>query len=92
MQQSTYNGWSNRETWLAYAWLTNDKQSSALLIEARRLQGEAYEQGQWLCDRYEGSLHATLNYDNAFGEASLFRDLITDAFDRINWTEIVTNS
>lgn len=89
MQQSTYNGWSNRETWLAHAWLTNDIQSAELLREAKAEASEPSEQGQWLCDRYEAALHATLNYDNAFGEASLLRDLITGAFECINWTEIV---
>lgn len=90
MSETTgYNGWSNYETWLAYVWLTNDKYGSELLRDAKREPGEVWDQGQWLCDRYEESLHAALDYDNAFGEASLFRDLITGAFQRINWIEIV---
>ena len=74
---------------LAYMWLTNDEYGVELLNKAKREPGEACDQAQWLCDQYEESLYAVLNYDNAFGEASLFRDLIETAFEEINWTEIV---
>jgi hypothetical protein len=86
---TTYQGWSNYETWLAYVWLTNDEYGSELLRKAKWEPGEDYEQAQWLSDQYEESLYASLNYDNVFGEASLYRDLIQSAFNSINWAEIV---
>ena len=94
MNDSTtaYQGWSNYETWVARVWLTNDEYGSELLRQAKWEPGEPCEQAQWLCDQYEESLYASLNYDNVFGEASLFRDLIQHAFDSINWTEIVRAS
>ena len=83
------NGWSNYETSLAYSWLSNDEAGQTLLRKAKYQQGDLSVQAQWLCDQYEESLYASLTYDQVFGEASLFRDLIQHAFDRINWTEII---
>ena len=88
-QPTTNHKWSNNETALAYMWLINDEYGIELVNKAKRGPGEVYDQAQWLCDQYEESLYAVLNYDNVFGEASLFRDLIETAFDEIRWTEII---
>lgn len=91
-QETITYGWSNQETRLAYTWLVNDEYLTMLLEKAKREPGEDIDQAQWLCDHFEESLYARLTYDNVFGEASLFRDLIQYAFDEIHWTEIIRNS
>ncbi len=80
---TTYQGWSNRETWLAHLWLTNDEQSYGLLREASRAGGDLFEQAE----RLEEQLREQL--DDEAGQANMWCDLLTTAFDRINWLEVV---
>ncbi len=81
----TYNGWSNRETWLASLWLTNDD-GSYVLQDALRQPGEISDQADYL----EQSLRDQL--DDEVGNASMWRDLLSTAFDRINWVEVIDNN
>ena len=45
---STYNGWSNRETWLVSLWLNNDPASYNLLQSASKQAGNAFSKSEWL--------------------------------------------
>ncbi len=85
-QTSTYNGWSNRETWLASLWLTNDQGSYALLMEALRTGDSDFARADWL----EQQLREQLA-DEA-GGASMWSDLLSTAFHRINWVEVIENN
>jgi hypothetical protein len=80
---ATYQGWSNRETWLASLWLNNDEASYALLLEAGRQGEEPFDRADWL----ERQLREQLDYEA--DEANMWCDLLTTAFDRINWLEVV---
>ena len=45
---STYNGWSNRETWLASLWLNNEESSYELLTQAYKCSSTDFERADWL--------------------------------------------
>ena len=83
---TNYNGWSNRETWLASLWLNNNEQSYRVLQKAISLDVDDYEQAEWL----EGRLQQQLACEQ--GEASLWSDLLSTAFGRIDWLEVITSN
>jgi hypothetical protein len=82
----TYNGWSNRETWLASLWLNNDQVSYDLLLAACKRRGESFEKADWL----ERCMRTVL--EELFAGSSLWNDLIGTAFNRINWLEVIENN
>ena len=82
---STCGGWSNRETWLAGLWLTNDD-GSYVLQEALNSASEACEQAACL----EQLLREQL--DDEVDNASLWADLLSTAFNRVNWVEVIENN
>jgi hypothetical protein len=55
-EESTYNGWSNRETWLASLWLNNDDYSYLLLLKAYRQRKSVAERAQWLERKLQNQL------------------------------------
>ncbi len=82
-----YNGWSNRETWLANLWLNNDMSSYMLLRQAVSLEDSSlYERSQWLKDMLEEQL------DDEIESPCLWRDLLQHAFRQVDWREIVENN
>jgi hypothetical protein len=85
-ESTTYNGWSNRETWLASLWLTNDPESYAFLTEALELKANTFAKAEWLKTHLEVEM-----YDLPLG-ASLWCDLLGTALHRVNWREVVENN
>ncbi len=83
---TTYNGWCNRETWLVNLWLSNDEGSYALLREAIRSGDSDFARADWL----ERELRDQL-VDEA-GNASMWSDLLSTAFCRVNWVEVIEHS
>ncbi len=83
---STYNGWSNRETWLASLWLTNDQPSYGLLLEALSSGDSDFARANWL----EQQLREQLAEEA--GEASMWSDLLSTAFHRVNWVEVIESN
>ena len=82
---TTYNGWSNRETWLVSLWLNNDESLYSQLIEAARLQESASVQAEWLAERVQEQLDWYLEDQGA----SLWVDMLRSSFYRVDWSEII---
>jgi len=83
---STYNGWSNRETWLASLWLNNEEGSYELLRRACKRCKTDFERADWLEKQLRNQL------DNEADEASMWSDLLSTAFYRINWVEVIEHN
>ena len=83
---SKYNGWSNRETWLASLWLNNDEHSYSVLRQAYKQAESAFAQADWL----ENSLLDQLQCE--FNNACLWTDLVNTAFYKINWLEVIESN
>jgi hypothetical protein len=83
---TTTTGWSNWETAAAHLWVTEDEVGYQLMRTAFRQYGDLAYKAHWL----ERHLHATL--DKQFCDANLWSDLVTTAFERINWLEIIEHN
>jgi len=83
---TTYNGWTNRETWLASLWLTNDPASYAVLTEAEELDVTDFVRAEWLETQLKDAM-----YDLPI-DASLWTDLLGTALTRVNWLEVIENN
>jgi hypothetical protein len=83
---TTYNGWSNRETWLASLWLTSDEGSYCVLKDALRESDDLFDQASCL----ERALRDQL--EDETGRANLWSDLLSTAFERVNWVEVIENN
>ena len=81
--QTTYNGWTNRETWLVSLWLNNDQASYQALLQAYQQEDSKYTKAEWL------QSELTLQLDDESSEASLWSDLLSTSFSRINWVEVI---
>ncbi len=81
--QDEYNGWTNRETWLAGLWLTNDQFSYSLLLEAKKLDGNLRHKAEWLEEQAQELLCCPEL------EASLWSDLLNTAIARVDWVEVI---
>ena len=79
-----YNGWTNRETWMVYLWLTNEecyyRQLQEILHDYEgREQAEELEQAcRFIVERHD--------------DTGLRGDLIGTVLARVDWQEIIDNN
>ena len=83
LEANKYNGWSNRETWVANLWLTNDQASYYLLLEALKVSDSDFTCAEWLQEQLRYQL------DEEAGSACMWSDLLSTAFYRIDWVEVI---
>ena len=84
--KKTYNGWTNRETWLVSLWINNDQTSQAVLLEALNRDESDFKKAEWLKSEIEEEM-----YDLPL-EASLWCDLLGTALARVDWREVIENN
>lgn len=82
---TTYNGWSNRETWLVSLWLNNDESLYSQLLAAVELHDSASIKAEWLAERVQEQLDWYLEDQ----DASLWVDILWASFYRVDWVEII---
>lgn len=98
-EQERYNGWTNYETWAVSLWIDNHQATyDYWLRETIRQYNEAEDdemvrRGLWTADqaaRYNLARQLKDEIINAAPDlgATLYSDLLTAAFNKVNWTEI----
>ena len=101
----TYNGWTNRETWLVNLWLGDDpywadrfQEFAGDAVEASRDDDDAYRHLREVARLADRMLHAVADYwetvaDPALGvhaDGTLWGDLLDTALDRVDWRQLAT--
>ena len=79
-RSAKYNGYTNYQTWCVYNWLTNNKEVNEVVIETI---AEA--------ENREDELRNLVEDMTIEAKAGLSTDLLTDALDEVNWTELVNS-
>lgn len=86
IQTLTYNGWSNRETWVMNLWLTNDEYAYDALQHVLR----AFESIGQQVEELEHWVRCEYGLDDL--DASVVSDLLGTSLGRIDWYEIVQSN
>lgn len=85
VQTNTYNGWTNRETWVVNLWLTNEECYYHQLCEIIKNFDTVAEQAKVL----ESYVRFILDVDEIIG---MNGDLLNTALGSVDWYEIVENN
>jgi len=82
----SYNGWVNRTTWIAYAWLTNDE---TMYQELRDIALSERLDWQKTRDLRRYIFEFTLGENSPISSAGLVADLVNDALSEIDYVAII---
>jgi hypothetical protein len=95
---SSYNGWSNYETWVVNLWLGNDEGSyNACRSLAQRCYevaeaDEMFNRKERACYQLANELKAMIEDSNPLAsEASVYSDLLNTSISEVNWKEIANS-
>ena len=79
----SYNGWTNYETWAVKLWLDNEQGDQEMMEEIVRENTEDWTAGEVLRD-------TLAEYMPDLG-GTLWGDLLSSAWEEVNWREIAEN-
>ncbi len=95
---SSYNGWSNYETWVVNLWLGNDEGSyNTCRLLAQRCFAEAVadqvlSRKERACYQLANEMKEMIEDGNPLaGEASVYSDLLNASMSEVNWKEIANS-
>ena len=86
MNNNTYNGWTNYQTWVVNVWMDNDQGLQQYFSGLARRERDAYKLANILRDEYGEQCDALLKASEA--QASVWADLLHSALGAVNWDEI----
>ena len=85
-RQTSYNGWTNYETWVTNLYITNDialnNYLKSLISNKKSVAGKASDMAWMMSEMFE---------ESTFSD-KLVLDLLRAAFDRIRWVEIIQHN
>lgn len=100
-QDTTYNGWSNPETWCVNLWLNNEQATqehiNAMISDERCFVDSdewnprypSQTRAEYLLHSIADAIEALVDDGNALdAEASLYTDLLRGALNRVDYREI----
>ena len=83
--KSTYNGWSNRETWMVNLWMTNEECYYYKLCDILKSYETVSEQAEQL----EEYVHFIVE---SVASQGLVGDMLTSSLGRVDWLEIIESN
>ena len=95
---TSYNGWSNYETWVVNLWLGNDEGSynTCRTLAQRCFEGAVADQvlirKERACYQLANELKEMLEDGNPLAsEASVYSDVLNASISEVNWKEIANS-
>lgn len=95
---TSYNGWSNYETWVVNLWLGNDEgsyttcRSLAQRCFEEAVADEVLSREERACYQLASELKEMVEEGSPLaGEASVYADLLNASISEVNWKEIANS-
>lgn len=91
MTETTYNGWTNYQTWNVHLWLTNEEGTYRYWTEAAKEYSKwATEEPEHRNEILELADRLQTEHEDAMPQdlKGPFSDLLTQALEEVNWVEI----
>ena len=90
IEDNTYNGWTNKETWLVNIWLNNDydlyKQYVSTLTEIVEKQSNVLYTHRLVVEELKEIVHEM--YRDEHRENGLINDLIQISLNNVDWSRL----